>query len=230
MEQNSAPLIFAVDDDSDILEILRYNLTREDFRVSVAHDGQEAIERIFDIKPDLMLLDLLMPKMGGIDVARRLRADYRTKSMPIIMLTAKGEDSDVVIGLELGATDYIIKPFNLRILIARIRSALRRVHSGIEGQLLRSIRGIEIDQEKFMVSIKGVDIGLTATEFRIIELLSGRPGRVFTRGNIVSAVRGENNSVTNRSVDVHITSLRKKLGEAGSAIETVRGFGYKLKD
>jgi len=229
MDINYKPNIFAVDDDPDILDLLRYNLTREDFRVSTAIDGQEALDRVAEVNPDIILLDLMIPKVGGLDVTRKLQANPRTKSIPIIMVTAKGEDSDVVVGLELGASDYLIKPFSIRVLIARIRKTLRRLLTDESLPTRRSIRGLEILPDRFEATVNGVEVGLTITEFRIMDLLSGHPGRVFTRGGIVNAVRGENYSVTDRSVDVHITSLRKKLGEVGSAIETVRGVGYRVK-
>ena len=229
MDINYKPNIFVVDDDPDILDLLRYNLTREDFRVSTANDGQEALDRVVEVNPDLILLDLMMPKVGGLDVTRKLQSNPRTKSIPIIMVTAKGEDSDIVVGLELGATDYIVKPFSMRVLIARIRKTLRRPLTDEPTPTRKSIQGLEIIPDRFEALVNGVEVGLTITEFRIMDLLSGHPGRVFTRGGIVNAVRGENYSVTDRSVDVHITSLRKKLGQVGAAIETVRGVGYRVK-
>jgi len=229
LDINYKPNIFVVDDDPDILDLLRYNLTREDFRVSTANDGQEALDRVVEVNPDLILLDLMMPKVGGLDVTRKLQSNPRTKSIPIIMVTAKGEDSDIVVGLELGATDYIVKPFSMRVLIARIRKTLRRPLTDEPTPTRKSIQGLEIIPDRFEALVNGVEVGLTITEFRIMDLLSGHPGRVFTRGGIVNAVRGENYSVTDRSVDVHITSLRKKLGQVGAAIETVRGVGYRVK-
>ncbi len=230
MDQPAPIHILSVDDDPDILELVRYNLSREGYRITTASDGAEALTRISEDPPDLILLDLMMPNLGGLDATRRMQSDPRTKSIPIIMLTAKGEESDIVIGLELGAVDYVVKPFSMRVLFARIRSVLRRSLPAGSEPAHRLVAGLEIFAERFEAKVNGVNAGLTATEFRILQLFSGHPGRVFTREQIVNSVRGEDYPVTDRSVDVHITSLRKKLGILGSVVETIRGVGYRIKD
>lgn len=230
MNNSANPHILVVDDDPDILELLRYNLTKEGYRVDCATDGDAALRAFPEVNPDLILLDLMMPRKSGLDVARQLQSDPKTSSVPIIMLTAKGEESDIVIGLELGASDYIVKPFSMRVLLARIRSALRRSNPIEIKSQSSTATGLEILSERFEARINGVDVGLTATEFRLLQLLNTHPGRVFTRNQLVNSVRGESYAVTDRSVDVHITSLRKKLGNFSSIIETVRGVGYRRKD
>ncbi len=229
--KKSITRILAVDDDPDILTLLKYNLTREGYEVLGAPDGQKAIEQVHGFRPDIVLLDLMMPHLSGLEVTKFLRADVASSAIPIIMLTAKGEESDIVIGLELGADDYIVKPFSVRILLARIKAVLRRSEapeSAASAQSL-TIDGITIIPDRFEVQLDGVTIKLTATEFRLLHLLATRRGRVITRTQIVDETRGEDYAVTDRSVDVHITSLRKKLGTHGNIIETVRGVGYRMK-
>jgi two-component system phosphate regulon response regulator PhoB len=229
--KHSSQQILAVDDDLDILTLLKYNLTREGYEVVSASDGSKAVELVHASRPDLILLDLMMPRLSGLDVTKTLRADPMTSKIPIIMLTAKGEESDIVIGLELGADDYIVKPFSIRVLLARVKAVLRRSESIDAHSTSQSlnIEGISIVPDRFEVHVDGVAINLTATEFRLLHLLSIRRGRVITRMQIVDETRGEDYAVTDRSVDVHVTSLRKKLGEHGSLIETVRGVGYRMK-
>lgn len=223
--------ILIVEDEEDVLELERYNLAKAGYTVETAMTGEEGLKKAIDTSPDLMILDLMLPAIDGIEVCRRLKADGATRGIPIIMLTAKGEESDIVRGLEMGADDYITKPFSPRILLARIKAVLRRHQNPepMETDVL-SIHGIEIHPGRHMVTIKDKKIELTSTEFSLIHLLARRPGWVFTRYQIVDAVHGSDYPVTDRSVDVQVVGLRKKLGKAGKYIETVRGVGYRFKD
>ena len=223
--------ILVVDDEEDILELLRFNLSREGCQVFCASSGEEALRLVRSEIPDLMVLDLMLPGIDGLEVARRLKSDPNTKNLPIVMLTAKGEEADIVTGLELGADDYVPKPFSPRILVARVRAVLRRkVKEAPEETLVIRIHDLVIDPRRHEVLVKGEPVELTFTEFRILNYMARRPGWVFTRFQIVDAVRGEDYPVTDRSVDVQIVGLRKKLGSAGKYIETVRGVGYRFKE
>ena len=223
--------ILAVEDEEDILELVRFNLTKEGYTVETAVTGEQAISLVMHKSVDLVLLDLMLPGMDGFEVCKHLKSDSRTQAISVIMLTAKGEDSDIVAGLELGADDYVTKPFSPKVLIARIRSVLRRKKSSIEQKSsVVSIHDLIIDAGRFEVLLSGKPIELTATEFHILYYLAGHPGWVFTRNQIIEAVKGDDYPVTDRSVDVQIVSLRKKLQEAGKFIETVRGVGYRFKE
>ncbi len=223
--------ILVVDDEEDILELLKFNLSREGYQVSCAASGEEALSQVRSKTPDLMVLDLMLPGIDGLEVAKSLKQDPETKNIPIVMLTAKGEEADIVTGLELGADDYITKPFSPRILVARVRAVLRRKtkEPPDETSVLR-VHDLEIHPGRHEVLVNGKPIPLTFTEFGILGYLVRRPGWVFTRSQIVDAVRGDDYFVTDRSVDVQIVGLRKKLGPAGRYIETVRGIGYRLKE
>lgn len=223
--------ILVVDDEEDILELVRFNLTREGFHVEDAASGEAAIAKTAQTRVDLMVLDLMLPAMDGLEVTRRLKNNPQTSDLPIIMLTAKGEEADIVAGLELGADDYITKPFSPRVLLARIKAVLRRqAGRGLpESETIR-IFELAIDLTRRTVVANGATIELTFTEFQVLAFLARRPGWVFTRSQIVDAVRGEDYPVTDRSVDVQIVGLRKKLGPYGRYIETVRGVGYRFRD
>jgi two-component system phosphate regulon response regulator PhoB len=223
--------ILVVDDEEDILELIRFNLVREGYKVLCAPSGEEAMNIAQSEIPDLMVLDLMLPGIDGLEVTRVLKNDSRTKDIPIVMLTAKGEEADIVTGLELGADDYITKPFSPRVLVARARAVLRRQSKEYkeETPVLR-IHDMVIHPGRHEVLIDGKPVQLTLTEFGILEYLARRPGWVFTRTQIVDAVKGEDYYVTDRSVDVQIVGLRKKLGTAGTYIETVRGVGYRFKE
>lgn len=223
--------ILVVDDEEDILELIRFNLVREGYKVLCAPSGEEAMNIAHSEIPDLMVLDLMLPGIDGLEVTRVLKNDSRTKNIPIMMLTAKGEEADIVTGLELGADDYITKPFSPRVLVARVRAVLRRQSKEYkeETPVLR-IHDMVIHPGRHEVLINGKPVQLTLTEFGILEYLARRPGWVFTRTQIVDAVKGEDYYVTDRSVDVQIVGLRKKLGTAGTYIETVRGVGYRFKE
>lgn len=224
--------ILVVEDEAPIQELLQFNLERNKYRVKVVDSGEEALKQAELFAPDLILLDIMLPGADGLEVCKQLKANRKTESIPIVMLTALCEEADIVTGLELGADDYITKPFSPRVLLARVKAALRRTaatHPEAEGDILR-IHGISIDVPRHKVVIDGQDIALTFTEFKVLQLLAGQPGRVFTRYQIVDAVHGEDYPVTDRSVDVQIVGLRKKLGRAGKCIETVRGIGYRFKE
>lgn len=223
--------ILLVDDEEDILNLVKYNLEREGFKVETVTTGEAAVRAARENVPDLILLDLMLPGMDGFDVCRILKNDKNVMKTPIVMLTAKGEDSDIVAGLELGADDYITKPFSPRVLIARVKTVLRRDSKVKEGKSpLIKVDEMEIDTVRHRVAINGETIDLTATEFDILVYLARRPGWVFTRSQIINGVKGDDYPVTDRSVDVQILNLRKKLGDAGANIETVRGVGYRFKD
>lgn len=224
--------ICIVEDDRDIAELVAFNLKREGYSVKIIPSGEEAIGKISEDPPDLVVLDLMLPGVDGLEVCRRLRQDIKTRHVPIIMLTAKSEDSDIVAGLELGADDYVTKPFSPRVLIARVRAVLRRdlAKSSSETQEFISIHGIDIDVPRHEVKSNGLVVELSATEFAILVLLAGNPGWVFSRRKIISSVKGDDYPVTDRAVDVQILGLRKKLGGFGDSIETIRGYGYRMKD
>lgn len=223
--------ILLVDDEEDILNLVKYNLEREGFKVETVTTGEAAVRAARENVPDLILLDLMLPGMDGFDVCRILKNDKNVMKTPIVMLTAKGEDSDIVAGLELGADDYITKPFSPRVLIARVKAVLRRDSKVKEGKSpLIKVDDMEIDTVRHRVVIGDESIDLTATEFDILVYLARRPGWVFTRSQIINGVKGDDYPVTDRSVDVQILNLRKKLGDSGANIETVRGVGYRFKD
>jgi len=223
--------ILVVEDEDDIRELLRYNLAREGYRVTAAASGEEALKAAKDSLPDLVLLDLMLPGVDGLEVCRALKQDPRTRKLPIVMLTAKGEEADVVAGLELGADDYVTKPFSLRVLLARLRAVLRRSRAAPPAETEAiALHGLTIHPGRHEVLVQGQPVDLTATEFRLLHLLARRPGWVFTRGQIVSRLHGPDYAVTDRAVDVQVVSLRKKLGPWGKYVETVRGIGYRLKE
>ncbi len=223
--------ILVVDDQEDILELVRFNLAREGYQVLCAVSGEEALDTARKEIPDLVVLDLMLPGIDGLDVAKELKRDTGTQEIPIIMQTAKGEEADVVTGLELGADDYVTKPFSPRILVARVKAVLRRkVKDSPEEDSVVRIHDLVIHPGRREVTVGGNPVQLTYTEFAILNYLSRRPGWVFTRYQIVNAVRGEDYPVTDRSVDVQIVGLRKKLGSDSKYIETVRGVGYRFKE
>jgi len=223
--------ILVVEDEQQIAELLRYNLTREGYRVVVADRGFEALQLLKRERPDLVLLDLMLPDVDGLDVCRRIRRDPASEGLPIVMLTARGEEADIVAGLELGADDYVTKPFSPRVLSARIRAVLRRkAIEPADHHAPLKVHCLLVDPRRHEVKVNDRPVELTATEFRVLYLLARRPGWVFTRRQIADAVHGESEVVTDRSVDVQIVGLRKKLGEAAALVETVRGVGYRLKD
>ncbi len=223
--------VLVVDDEEDILELVRFNLEREGYRVTTADRGETALKTAKAECPDLIVLDLMLPGIDGLEVARRLKSSDQTKNTAIVMLTAKGDEADIVTGLELGADDYVTKPFSPKVLVARIRAVLRRRADEFpeEGAPLK-VHGFVIHPQRREVLVDGTSVDLTFTEFQVLHFLAKRPGWVFTRSQIVDAARGDNYPVTDRSVDVQIVGLRKKLGDAGKFIETVRGVGYRFRE
>lgn len=222
--------ILVVDDEEDLVELIKYNLTKEGYRAAGVGTGEEAIRRARTDLPDLVVLDLLLPNVDGLEVCRSLKNDARTKHIPVVMLTAKGEEADMVTGLEMGADDYLAKPFSPRVLIARIKAVLRRRQTQVndEGSPI-TVGEFVIHPGRHEVTIADQPVDLTLTEFRLLQFLAQRPGWAFSRAQIVDAVKGEDYPVTERSVDVQVAGLRKKLGDNGNRVETVRGVGYRFK-
>jgi two-component system, OmpR family, alkaline phosphatase synthesis response regulator PhoP len=223
--------ILVVDDEEDILELVSYNLAKAGYRVTSVTSGEDAIKTARSKLPDLVLLDLMLPGVDGFEVCNTLKRDSRTANIPIVMLTARGEEADVVSGLELGADDYITKPFSPRVLLARIKAVLRRkMKAPTEEQAVIKLKDLVVHPGRHEVTVRGKRADLTSTEFRILHILARRPGWVFTRQQIIDGARGEDYAVTDRSVDVHISGLRKKLGPLGAQVETVHGVGYRFKE
>jgi len=223
--------ILVVDDEEDILELLKYNLSREGYATDCVTSGEEGLRVAERAPPDLMILDLMLPGMDGLEVCRKLKGGDRTRQVPIVMLTAKGEEADIVAGLELGADDYITKPFSPRVLAARIKAVLRRRdESAPDAEAAVHVGDLSVDPVRHEVLVKGKPVELTYTEFQILHFLARGPGRVFTRYQIVDGAQGGDVVVTDRSVDVHMVSLRRKLSSCGQYIQTVRGVGYRFKD
>ena len=222
--------ILVVEDDDDILQLLKYNLAKEGYRITGAASGEEALRVLKTGLPDLVLLDLMLPGIDGLEVCRTLKRDARTSRIPIIMLTAKGEEADIVTGLELGADDYITKPFSPRVMLARVRTVLRRRHTEpLAQEAPIEIHDMVIHPGHHEVLVEDRPLDLTLTEFRLLYMLASRPGWVFTRDQIVKGVHGDDYPASDRSVDVQVVSLRKKLGLYGKYLETVRGVGYRFK-
>jgi two-component system phosphate regulon response regulator PhoB len=223
--------ICIVEDEEDIRDILEIQLKREGYTTITADTGETGLELVREKLPQLVLLDLMLPGMDGFDVCRSLRQDKSTKEIPIIMLTARGEEADIITGLEMGADDYVTKPFSPRVVISRIKSVLRRgSRSSASKDGTMTYGPIHIDEPRHIVTVDEKPLDLTATEFKLLAFLSNRPGWVFTRQQIVDNVRGEDYAVTERSVDVQVVGLRKKLGEHAELIETVRGVGYRARE
>jgi two-component system, OmpR family, alkaline phosphatase synthesis response regulator PhoP len=222
--------ILIVEDEEEIRELVRYNLERQGFHVGLAASGEEAMRTVRQEPPDLIVLDLMLPAMDGWEVCKQLKRDAATQAIPVVMLTAKSEESDVITGLELGADDYIAKPFSPRVLTARIRAVLRRKAAPDEDGGVIRIHEIVIHPGRHEVRVEEEPVSLTATEFKVLQVLAERPGWVFTRYQIANLVHGGDSIVTDRSIDVQIVGLRKKLGPAGQYIETIRGVGYRFKE
>jgi DNA-binding response OmpR family regulator len=224
--------ILVVDDEEDLLELVRYNLSKEGFQVRCVATGEAAIQEAKSYLPDVILLDLMLPQIDGLVVCKTLKSHPQTEHIPIVMLTAKTEEADVVSGLELGADDYITKPFSPRVLLARIRAVLRRKVKQSQDEDVSTIQvhDMVIHPGRHEVLLRGRPVDLTFTEFRLLQFLARKPGWAFSRGQIVDAVKGEDYPVTERSVDVQVAGLRKKMGDLGRYIETVRGVGYRFKE
>src|SRR3989338_10660573 len=224
--------ILIVEDDRDISELVRYNLEREGYDVSALFEGGDAFDHALKRRPDLIILDLMLPGTDGMEICRLLKNEDKTKNIPVIMLTAKGEESDVVVGLQRGADDYMTKPFSPKVLTARVKAILRRgvSSSAAVSAQDRQYGDLALDISKHKVVYAGKTVALTAIEFSILEFLSRSPGRVYSRDQILDNVWKEGKSIVDRAVDVHVRGLRKKLGRGNDCIETVRGVGYCFKD
>jgi two-component system phosphate regulon response regulator PhoB len=223
--------VLAIEDDQDILSILEYHLRREPYRVLAARDGSSGLQVAQSARPDLILLDLMLPELSGLEVLKRLRAHDRTRSIPVIILTARTDETDRVLGFELGADDYVTKPFSPRELILRVRSVLRRHEAEEAGQPARMQVGpIELDRENHQVRVDGHRVGLTITEFRLLADLLRARGRVRTRESLLEEIWGYHSEVVSRTIDTHVRRLRHKLGTAAPWLRTVRGVGYRIQD
>jgi two-component system alkaline phosphatase synthesis response regulator PhoP len=225
------PSALIVEDENEIADLVKFHLEREGMQVSVARNGRKAIEMVQGSGFDLIVLDLMLPDLDGLEICRRLKGQDRTKEIPVVMLTARGEESDIVAGLEMGADDYVTKPFSPRVLMARLRNALRKTGATEPTERISLVNGrLLIDRERHVVTVDGQTIELTVTEFGILHFLALRPGFVRTRDQIISAVHGRNTVLSSRTVDVHVTAVRRKLGALGECVQTVRGVGYRFRD
>jgi two-component system phosphate regulon response regulator PhoB len=222
--------VLVVDDEPDLLELVRVNLSQSGYTVETAASGTDALAALRRAPPDVMVLDLMLPDLSGTELCARVRADQRLTGLPIIMLTAKSEEIDRVVGLELGADDYVTKPFSPRELALRVRAVLRRrAPSGDEARVFEH-GDLRVDPDSHRASVSGKEISLTAKEFQLLVALMGRPGRVMTRERLLDEVWGSDITVTSRTIDTHLKRLREKLGSAGDLIETVRGVGYRFAE
>tara|TARA_B100000989_G_scaffold210576_1_gene159750 strand:- start:841 stop:1542 length:702 start_codon:yes stop_codon:yes gene_type:complete len=224
-------MVLVIEDEPDIRELIHFNLNKFDYKVQLANNGEKGLKEARALEPDLILLDLMLPGIQGIDVCRVIKSDANLKNIPIIILSALGQEEDIVKGLDAGADDYVTKPFSLDILNARIKTVLRRYNTNDDEDLSKniSLKGIEISSRTRDVKIDGKSISLTYTEFQILHLLISHPGWVFTRYQIIDKIRGENYPVTDRSIDFQIVGLRKKMLGKGNLIETIRGVGYRFQ-
>ena len=226
--------VLVVEDERDVADLIRYNLTKEGYDVVVAPTGSDALKQARDVHPDLVLLDIMVPQLNGWEVCRRLKQDAETKNIPVIMVTGRVEEGDKVLGFEMGADDYVTKPFSPRELIARIRAVARRGRSGdVEKKAHLKIGDLEIDRYRFEIRMKGRPVELTPKEFELLAILAGAPGRVFGRDELLDAVWGRDGFVEPRTVDVHVARLRAKFTSAKlppPGVETVRGVGYRFRE
>jgi len=220
--------IVVVEDEKDMADLVARRLTREGYAVETASDGLAGLDKIRSHPPDLALVDIMLPRMSGLDLLSELRKEPRTANIPVIIMTAKGEESDVVLGLHLGADDYVVKPFSLSVLVARVAAVLRRAAAETHDKGVLKIGPIGIDMDRHIVKVDNEAVALTLTEFRLLVALASARGKVLTRNQLIDHAMGVNTVVTDRTIDVHLTSLRKKLGEARDCLHTVRGIGYRL--
>jgi two-component system, OmpR family, phosphate regulon response regulator PhoB len=220
--------ILVVEDEKSIADIIMYNLEKEGFAVFLERDGRDGLLKAQKIMPDLVVLDLMLPGMDGLQVCRLLRSDTRTQQLRIIMLTARAEETDEIVGFNMGADDYVTKPFKVRPLIHRIKALLRRTEATTSEKEKITLHGIEIDKLNHIVTQEGAELDLTPTEFRLLWTLATHPGRPFSRNELMDTSRGEDANALERTIDVHVRSLRKKLGAAADIVETVRGVGYRF--
>ena len=225
----SKTTVLIIEDDRSLAEVVSYNLEREGYEVLLAHDGQDGITQAQLKHPSIVILDLMLPVLDGLEVCRRLRADSATKNIRILMLTAKAEESDELIGFSLGADDYVTKPFSVKVLLERIKALSRRDDDSSDAEPVAT-QGVIIDPIRHRVTVNETPIHLTRSEFKLLESLARSPGRVFSRTELIDAALGEDTLVLERTIDVHVRSLRKKLGPHANLIETVRGVGYRFRD
>jgi two-component system phosphate regulon response regulator PhoB len=231
LNQTNAQIV-VIEDDADILELLQYNLSRQGYGVVSCQDGEAGLRSVREAGPDLVLLDLMLPGLDGLEVCRQLKADPLTRAIPVIMVTAKGQEQDVVNGLDTGADDYVAKPFKPKELLARVRAALRRASEAqVRGPGERIVRdGLTIDALSHRVTVDGEPASLTATEMRLLHFLASNAGRVFSRDQMISRVIGQGAAVIDRNIDVHIGAIRRKIGPYRALIETLRGVGYRFRE
>jgi two-component system phosphate regulon response regulator PhoB len=221
--------VLVIEDERDLAEVLTYNLEREGYDAVVAHDGQEGLRKAQTLLPDLILLDIMLPGLSGTEICREVRAGERTRDIPIIIISARSEETDQVVGFSLGADDYVTKPFNVKVLMQRIKALQRRVEGGSDPVDVIDHLGVKIDRVRHRAYAEGRELELTPTEFRLLECMLRQPGRAFTRHQLMDAGIGEGAIVLERTIDVHIKTLRRKLGTA-DLIETVRGVGYRFRE
>jgi two-component system phosphate regulon response regulator PhoB len=221
--------ILIIEDERALTDVLTYNLQREGYQTLVAHDGQEGLRKAQTQLPDLILLDLMLPTLNGLDVCRELRAGERTRDIPILILTAKAEETDQLVGFSLGADDYVTKPFSVKVLLQRLKALQRRVEGATDPNDVIDYLGVKIDRVRHKAFAQGSELDLTPTEFRLLECMLRQPGRAFSRSQLMDAAIGEGAIVLERTIDVHIKTLRRKLGDM-DLIETVRGVGYRFRE
>jgi two-component system phosphate regulon response regulator PhoB len=222
--------ILIIEDERALTDVLSYNLQREGYETLVAHDGQEGLRKAQTLLPDLIILDLMLPTLGGLEICREVRAGERTRDIPILMLTAKAEETDQVVGFSLGADDYVTKPFSVKVLLQRIKALQRRLDGSSEPSDVVEHLGVRIDRVRHRASVEGKEMDVTPTEFKLLECLLRQPGRAFSRPQLMDAAIGGGSIVLERTIDVHIKSLRRKMGRAAEYIETVRGVGYRFRE
>jgi two-component system phosphate regulon response regulator PhoB len=227
------PRLLIIEDEKGLTQSLSWYFNREGYETHVSHDGQEGLRKAQSMLPDVVLLDIMLPGMNGLDVCRELRGGDRTREIPIIMITAKSEETDQVVGYSMGADDYVVKPFSNKVLLQKVKALLRRVEGQGEPGDVAEYLGVKIDRVRHRVTVHGQQVDLTPTEFRLLECLVRQPGRAFSRHQLMDTAIGEGSIVLERTIDVHIKTLRRKLSEAGSEgelIETVRGVGYRFRE
>ncbi len=222
--------IIIIEDERDMADLVAMRLKREYYEVEVAYDGRDGLDRVRCNPPDLVLLDIMLPWISGTEVLCAMRNDPRMSSVPVVMLTARTEEADIVVGLQLGADDYVTKPFSMSVLLARIAAVLRRSEFSVAGKEVLAVGPIVIDPERYRVSVHGEPVALTATEFRLLVAIVAARGRVLNRNQLIDQALGMDAVVTDRTIDVHMAGLRRKLGKARNMIATVRGVGYRLTD
>lgn len=225
----SKPKILIIEDERSLIEILSYNLSNEGFEVITASDGQDGLRRAQTASPDLIVLDLMLPGIDGLQICRQIRSDSRTQNIRILMLTAKSEEVDEIVGFNMGADDYVSKPFKLKPLVHRIKALLRRPSHEQQSTDVVAIEGVEVDRTNHVVRVDGQEVELTPTEFRMLWTMMRRPGRPYSRNELMDNARGEDANALERTIDVHIRSLRQKLGDKAKFVETVRGVGYRFR-